>query len=425
MVCCCCFSICNVCSECKKYIPHTFSSSNILHHPSTILTQNEIFKEIYLYSKVANLSYLNSEEIYKYFTCFEKNSENIAESSENKQKNNQQNNKNIKIHLIENEIDKDKPLKLHLEIQEIQENQEIQFDLNKVQTCHLDKIALQIIPDSNLSENQIKKLSNSLSFIQFDIAGISSSFFKTKPKFFDANIKNISDAQLYSFVNHKEELVITIRGTSSLQDVCEDLKIKKKPFLDIIYNNFFEFDPKNVPKVHSGFLTQYNTLRFHLFYIFSRYEKKLTSDKKPRVIFASHSLGGAVSTICALVMKSLFPHFDIWNYTYGSPRVGDPAFALYYHLALGKSTFRMMNNDDPIVHIPYWNYQHVGNTVSVKNGFLEIDELNYEIILKQFSNGFVKKCFSCFSNYTNMVHKKKNAHSVTEYTNVLEKYVKL
>ena len=255
--------------------------------------------------------------------------------------------------------------------------------------------------------------------MELDIVGIPSSFFKSKLKFFDANIKNISDAQVYSFVNKEEELVITIRGTSSIADMKADLKIKKKPFFDIIYNQYFGLDRKHIPFVHDGFLNQYNSLRFHLHYIFSRYQKKLPIGKIPRVIFASHSLGAAVSTLSALVMKSLFPQYDIWNYTYGSPRVGDPFFAYVYDQILGKTTYRIKNQLDPIAYIPHWNYEHVGRKVSFKDR-MEILPL---LCSKKRKRNWIGKCVHCVGNYGNLFSKRKKAHTLEEYIFFLESYI--
>jgi len=46
-------------------------------------------------------------------------------------------------------------------------------------------------------------------------------------------------------------------------------------------------------------------------------------------IFTGHSLGGALTTLAChdAVLSFIIPSTQVWLYTYGSPRVGNPAFA--------------------------------------------------------------------------------------------------
>jgi predicted lipase len=333
--------------------------------PKVKKTEEEIYQEILQYAKVVRISYMEEKEINEMFECVKR----IREDREKRP---------IRLNVRENEGKIEVELKMEEEI-------------------------------------------------ELDIVGLSSKFFKSFPKFFDANIKNISDAQMYSFVNQDEELVITIRGTSSIMDIREDMRLRKRPFFDIIYNQFFGLKRKHLPYVHEGFMNQYNSLRFHLYYIFSRYGKKLGEGKIPRVIFASHSLGAAVSTLCAIVMKSLFPSYDIWNYTYGSPRVGDPYFAYYYYQILGQTTYRIKNMLDPVTFVPHWNYKHVGTKVSLceSEKRMKMYPVTLESLERKMRHGILKRCMTCIGTYGNMFWKSKKAHTLEEYINTLESYIPL
>lgn len=82
--------------------------------------------------------------------------------------------------------------------------------------------------------------------------------------------------------------------------------------------------------------------------------------ERPRPIFVTgHSMGGAMATIAALelVNEGLTPRAV---YTYGSPVVGDRAFAREYDDALGSNTFRIVNQTDDVPRILALGYHHVG-----------------------------------------------------------------
>ena len=82
-----------------------------------------------------------------------------------------------------------------------------------------------------------------------------------------------------------------------------------------------------------------------------------------------HSLGGALATLAALRLAKLrtFPIQSV--HTYGSPRVGDEAFAREFEASFTGRAFRVVNNEDLVTRIPprESGYKHV-------NAIIYIDE---------------------------------------------------
>jgi hypothetical protein len=68
------------------------------------------------------------------------------------------------------------------------------------------------------------------------------------------------------------------------------------------------------------------------------------------LVFTGHSLGAAVATIAGAYFRSIGQHCDI--YTYGSPRVGNAAFANYVSSTAQGSTYRVTHLSDPVPHLP-------------------------------------------------------------------------
>lgn len=67
------------------------------------------------------------------------------------------------------------------------------------------------------------------------------------------------------------------------------------------------------------------------------------------VWFTGHSLGGALATLAILDFK-LTNVASGSAYTFGSPRVGNPAFASGYNRYI-PTTYRMTNHHDIVPHV--------------------------------------------------------------------------
>lgn len=63
-----------------------------------------------------------------------------------------------------------------------------------------------------------------------------------------------------------------------------------------------------------------------------------------------HSLGGAMAILCAADLKNLFGNVDS-TYTFGQPRVGNPAFASWFQ-STHPNTFRLVDYADIVPHLP-------------------------------------------------------------------------
>lgn len=88
-----------------------------------------------------------------------------------------------------------------------------------------------------------------------------------------------------------------------------------------------------------------------------------------------HSLGAALASLAAA---------RLWDagrrsagvYTFGSPRVGNEAWAGGYDARLRSRTFRFVNQSDIVTRVPLWtmHYRHVGTAVYIdESGRLRVD----------------------------------------------------
>lgn len=83
--------------------------------------------------------------------------------------------------------------------------------------------------------------------------------------------------------------------------------------------------------------------------------RRLAGLAKPgrRLWLTGHSLGGALATLAAAELAAQGLGASVGGvFTFGSPRVGDQGFATAYDAALRDRTWRLVNEDDFVAHLP-------------------------------------------------------------------------
>jgi len=141
--------------------------------------------------------------------------------------------------------------------------------------------------------------------------------------------------------------VISFRGSeeTGAADWITDLKFVLAPY---------PHAPGNDPniQVHFGFIEAYNSVR----------EAVLAAARatpQKNIICVGHSLGGALATLAALDITLNVPGKTAGCYTFGSPKVGNAAFADMYNKYV-PNTQRFVNDKDMVPAIPPIGYVHVG-----------------------------------------------------------------
>ena len=110
----------------------------------------------------------------------------------------------------------------------------------------------------------------------------------------------------------------------------------------------------DVGRVHSGFHTEVNQL-------WPLLEQQIKENQRT-MWFAGHSLGGAMSAVCAVRCKlSPIPSNPKAIFSYGAPRVGNRP----YTSVLKAKHYRWVNNNDIVPRMPprWLGYRHMGQEI--------------------------------------------------------------
>lgn len=154
--------------------------------------------------------------------------------------------------------------------------------------------------------------------------------------------------------------IVVIRGTSSTQDWLCDAQIKKEPLSVILQ------DSKLKGSVHVGFGYLYRSMCRQIIECLLRVAN--TQGGLENVIVTGHSLGAAIATLAAYhIHKWSQGRLRVMLFTFGSPRVGDKAFAKDFSSITGIHSLRVVNEKDYVTEIPpnINGYAHVHYKVSV------------------------------------------------------------
>lgn len=201
------------------------------------------------------------------------------------------------------------------------------------------------------------------SFLQFFSAGEIQSGGKT---FRDASTQ-------VAFARHRDRplVLLVFRGTepSQMADVATDLKTWKTPLSEHGW-------PAEWGSVHAGFLEAFESVEPLLL-------QKLNevTERGDKIWVTGHSLGGGLATLMAarlLRARDEGASIDLAGmYTFGSPRVGDKAFAARFRGAAerhGAHVVRVRNENDVVTSIPglMLEFEHVGTLAYLKEGAISV-----------------------------------------------------
>jgi predicted lipase len=161
-----------------------------------------------------------------------------------------------------------------------------------------------------------------------------------------------SDTQ--GFVATKDKSIYIVwRGSSSKKDFQNDASIDKVPFIE------------EGEKVHIGFKSSWEAVKDQTYQALDKALKSLGGeDKIDNIIVCGHSLGGAVTTLFAYSIYTIYKSNKIISCTIGSPRVGNKVFKTNFDKSPIES-LRIVNNLDVVTRTPNIGYHHVNTELRI------------------------------------------------------------
>ncbi|MEW6096545.1 MAG: lipase family protein [bacterium] len=167
---------------------------------------------------------------------------------------------------------------------------------------------------------------------------------------------SVKDTQALGIAN-STELIIAFRGTEPycINDWLTDINIKRKK------------------GIHKGFLKAYQDIERDI--------RTIVKDNLSKDIYITgHSLGGALTSICALEFGLSYPIVGI--YTFGAPRCLNKKQVKIYNSFFKDISYRLVNNCDIVTRIPtrVSGYHHTAQLVYIdNNGKLHYGDSAYNL----------------------------------------------
>ncbi|PYH90100.1 lipase [Aspergillus ellipticus CBS 707.79] len=158
-----------------------------------------------------------------------------------------------------------------------------------------------------------------------------------------------------------EHLVVAFRGSRTLENWVADLTFVLEDIDDVCSGC----------KVHEGFWKAWGSVAASLT---SEIESAMTTYSGHTLYFTGHSLGGALATLGATVLRNA--GYTVELYTYGCPRVGNYELAEYITSQGSGENFRVTHLNDIVPRLPpmlfgysqpspeYWITSGTGDSVT-------------------------------------------------------------
>ncbi|MBE9079221.1 lipase family protein [Romeria aff. gracilis LEGE 07310] len=147
---------------------------------------------------------------------------------------------------------------------------------------------------------------------------------------------------------------------AQVKDVVTDTVMEEKA---LVYPDAYG-EPSRPVKMHSGFISAYLSVRAQI-------HDYVHTSPATQYRTTGHSLGGALAALCAIDLQYNFgQRITVESYTFGSPRVGNAAFAESYNRRV-PHTWRVVHGWDLVVGLPrpWQGYRHVDQAVKLDRGF--------------------------------------------------------
>jgi len=170
----------------------------------------------------------------------------------------------------------------------------------------------------------------------------------------------ITDLQGYiGILPSTQTIYVTFRGSSSLLNWIDNLKIKKIP-----YDSY----PECNCSVHKGFYSTTINLKSETIKNVNLLKTKYNYNN---VIITGHSLGAAISQLMMMELRLNNIYSTVYNY--GQPRIGDINYANFVSSINKQNLNRFTHYKDVVPHIPpnEMDYHHSCNEIyENENGYL-------------------------------------------------------
>lgn len=155
----------------------------------------------------------------------------------------------------------------------------------------------------------------------------------------------VTDATGFVAVDNTNKLIVlSYRGSASLNNWIGNFNI-----------NLNDFEPCSGCQVHAGFLSGWNDSKDK---VTAALQKAKSDHPDYSIVSTGHSLGGALATLAAAELRP--KGFNIALVTFGSPMVGDTAFANFVTNQQG-GNYRVTHAYDAVPKLPGYllSYRHV------------------------------------------------------------------
>ena len=216
--------------------------------------------------------------------------------------------------------------------------------ITKVSSFFVAPSSIEVAPAPALTEEHLRAAKLCRDVYSEDIES-SDEFLESKDTYAQATV-TLDGSQA----------IVCFRGTDSVSDWKSNFDMCRVPFLSRKHRN-----PEL--EVHSGFFIGHNSVKAK---IYAKLNAIVESGKCDSILFTGHSAGATLAKLCAFDFVN-DKNLELSIISFGSPKIGNAAFATGFGGSNIKCT-RIVNDNDGIALTPLFSgYRHVGDLIRLRN----------------------------------------------------------
>jgi predicted lipase len=168
----------------------------------------------------------------------------------------------------------------------------------------------------------------------------------------DFVLEEQNELVIQGYNSETDSLFVSFRGSVNIPNWIDNIQISK----------IAPYDDNNI-QVEKGFYKAYNYLKPDIVNNLQILTAKYNTN---RLFITGHSLGASMATLLAYDILTIYTGFQLsYLITFGSPRVGNPAFASSFTKYNKGVSYRITHYYDIVPHVPeeLFGYLHLSNEI--------------------------------------------------------------
>jgi predicted lipase len=188
----------------------------------------------------------------------------------------------------------------------------------------------------NLYDETLSHIAVNLSQAAYCVSSTWTCATCDKNNILEAIVETHGERALLGYNTEYNTMFVSFRGSTNIQNWIDNIQFRQ----------IYPYNNTSIG-VEKGFYKAYQNIKPDVFETLDRLTQKYSTKK---LLLTGHSLGAAITTLMAYDVMNMY---DLFFFTFGSPRVGNTYFVQQFNMGSSyESMYRVTHYYDIVPHLP-------------------------------------------------------------------------